>query len=117
MRPAQLTDQRLDLRVDPPPDLAIEVDLTRSSLNRMNIYRALGVPEVWRLDEPALAFYALGPKGTYEERSPSPTFPQVAPPELLRFLRLRDTEEENEILRQFRAWIRQRIAPQPPLTP
>ena len=40
--------RRLDLRVDPPPDLAIEVDVTSSSLNRLAIYAALGVPEVWR---------------------------------------------------------------------
>src|ERR1700674_3812031 len=40
---------RLDLRTDPPPDLAIEVDVTRSSLDRMDIYAALKVPEVWRL--------------------------------------------------------------------
>jgi Uma2 family endonuclease len=39
---------RLDFRVDPPPDLAIEVDITSSSLTRQPIYRALGVPEVWR---------------------------------------------------------------------
>ena len=38
----------IDLRVDPPPDLAIEIDFTRSSLDRMSIYAALGVPEVWR---------------------------------------------------------------------
>ena len=40
----------LDLDVDPPPDLAIEVDITSSSLNRMEIYAELRVPEVWRYD-------------------------------------------------------------------
>jgi Uma2 family endonuclease len=38
----------LDLTVDPPPDLVIEVDITRSSLDKLPIYAALGVPEVWR---------------------------------------------------------------------
>src|SRR5215813_2614811 len=41
-------DRPLDLTVDPPPDLVIEVDITRSSLNKLPIYAALGVPEVWR---------------------------------------------------------------------
>jgi len=41
-------DRPLDLRVDPPPDLVIEVDITRSSLDKLPIYAALGVPEVWR---------------------------------------------------------------------
>jgi Uma2 family endonuclease len=38
----------LDLAVDPPPDLVIEVDITRSSLDKLPIYAALGIPEVWR---------------------------------------------------------------------
>ncbi|MGH8065143.1 MAG: Uma2 family endonuclease [Candidatus Entotheonellia bacterium] len=42
------SDRPLDLRVDPPPDLVIEVDITRSSLDKLPIYAALRVPEVWR---------------------------------------------------------------------
>src|SRR5207302_2108545 len=56
--------RRLDLRVDPPPDLAIEGDATRSSLDRMKIYANLGVPEVWRLRDGSLAFYRLS-SGVY----------------------------------------------------
>ncbi len=44
-------DRPLDLAVDPPPDLVIEVDITRSSLDKLPIYAALGVPEVWRYTE------------------------------------------------------------------
>jgi Uma2 family endonuclease len=40
--------QPLDLTIDPPPDLVLEVDITRSSLNKLPIYAALGVLEVWR---------------------------------------------------------------------
>ena len=40
----------LDLERDPPPDLALEVEITRSCLNRMGVYAGLGVPEVWRFD-------------------------------------------------------------------
>src|SRR5262245_35114566 len=40
----------LDLNVDPPPDIVIEVDTTRSSLSKFPIYAALGVPEMWRCD-------------------------------------------------------------------
>ena len=45
---AIVPDRPLDLTVDPPPDLVIEVDITRSSLNKLLIYAALAVPEVWR---------------------------------------------------------------------
>lgn len=38
----------LDLAIDPPPDLAVEVDASTSSLDRLPVYEAIGVPEVWR---------------------------------------------------------------------
>src|SRR5437899_8506051 len=40
----------LDLTLDPPPDLALEVEISRSALDRLRVYAALGVPEVWRWD-------------------------------------------------------------------
>jgi Uma2 family endonuclease len=49
----------IDLTVDPPPDLAIEIDITNPSLPRLPIYRALGVPEVWRFDGSRLQFLRL----------------------------------------------------------
>jgi Uma2 family endonuclease len=100
----------LDLRIDPPPDLAIEVDVTSSSLNRMGIYAALGVVEVWRIDGPVLTFHVLGTSGKYTERSHSLAFPLVTPADLLSFLALCATLDENAVVRQVRDWVRQRIA-------
>lgn len=101
--------QRIDLRIDPPPDLAIEVDVTRSSLNRMSIYAVLGVPEVWRLDGDTLTFEVLQPGGrSYAASSTSLAFPLVAPADLTAFLALRTQMDENAVVQQFRAWIRQR---------
>ena len=40
--------QRLSIPRDPPPDLAVEIDVTNSSIDRMPIYAALQVPQVWR---------------------------------------------------------------------
>jgi Uma2 family endonuclease len=102
--------RRIDLRVDPPPDLAIEVDVARSSLNRMSIYAALGVPEVWRLEAPqTLTFNVLQPAGAYAAAAHSLSFPMIAPADLVNFLLLRDQAEENAIVRQFRTWVRQRL--------
>jgi Uma2 family endonuclease len=56
--------RKINLKVDPAPDLAIEVDCTRSWMNRMAIYAALKVLEVWRLDGGQLAFHVLQPDGT-----------------------------------------------------
>lgn len=103
---------RLDFAVDPPPDLAIEVDVTSSSLDRMSIYAGLGVPEVWRLDGPTLTFQALGAGSAYSGAATSLAFPRLAPADLLRFLALLPAEE-NGVARQFRAWVRQHLVPPP----
>jgi Uma2 family endonuclease len=52
-------DRSLDLTVDPPPDLVIEVDITRASLDKLAIYAALGVPEVWRYTDRAVEIRCL----------------------------------------------------------
>ncbi|MBO0719619.1 MAG: Uma2 family endonuclease, partial [Blastocatellia bacterium] len=40
----------LDFRVDPPPDIVVEIDIHHSSVAKLPIYAALGVPEIWRYD-------------------------------------------------------------------
>jgi Uma2 family endonuclease len=107
--------RRLNLRTDPPPDLAIEVDVTRSSLNRLSIYAPLGVPEVWRLDGDTLTFYVLGPGPAYQTATASQSFPLVTPADLLGFLQLaRQSGDNNVVVAQFRAWIRQKRQPTGP---
>ena len=103
--------RRLNLRIDPPPDLAIEVDVTHGSLDRLAIYAALRVPEVWRLDGDTFTFHVLQTDGTYATATHSQTFPQVSPADLLDFVQqARQAGDEHTVIRQFRAWIRQRQA-------
>lgn len=71
---ALLGKERIDLATDPPPDLAIEVDLT--SLTSLDIYQTLKVPELWIYRQGALKLYVLEPAG-YQESLTSPTFPDV----------------------------------------
>jgi Uma2 family endonuclease len=106
--------RRLDLRTDSPPDLAIEVGVTRSSLDCMSIYARLGVPEVWRLDDNTLTFHVLGSDGKYTEAPASHAFPLLTPADLVGFLQqARQAGDDNAVLRQFRAWVRQRQAAPP----
>jgi Uma2 family endonuclease len=65
--------KRIDLQIDPPPDLIIEVDLTRDSLNKFPLYAALHVPEVWRYED-ALEIWALD-RGRYVRRRASVAAP------------------------------------------
>jgi Uma2 family endonuclease len=99
--------RHINLRIDPPPDLAIEVDVSSSSLDRMSIYAALGVPEVWRVDEHGLTFHVLGADGRYAESSHNRALPLVTPADLSGFLAMRSQMDENAVVKKFRAWIRQ----------
>jgi len=51
--------EEVDLRVDPPPDLVIEVEITTSAIPKMVLFAEMGVPEVWRHDGEQLAMYRL----------------------------------------------------------
>jgi Uma2 family endonuclease len=74
--PQVLGKRELDLTIDPPPDLVIEVDITRSSLNRFPVFAAMGVPEVWRFDGERVAFHVLGGV-SYEETGVSAALPPL----------------------------------------
>ncbi len=105
--------RRLDLRIHPPPDLAIEVDVTHSSLDRMGIYAALVVPEVWRLDNGALSFHVLDVDGQFRQSAESPNFPGVTAADLMPFLREgQKAPDQNVVTRRFREWVKQRPSAQ-----
>jgi Uma2 family endonuclease len=101
---------RIDLRIDPPPDLTLEIDITHSSLNRLAIYAALAILEVWRFDGRVLTFLVLAADGKYVEAATSGSFPGLTAADLLPFLALRGQIDENAVVRQFRAWVQQRFA-------
>jgi Uma2 family endonuclease len=109
--------RHLDLRVDPPPDLAVEVDVTSSVMNRIGIYSALGVPEIWRLSTGGIAFHILA-SGKYQVRSNSLSFPQLASADLVPFLAQWGQDDDTTIVRRFREWVKQQLLSRPtPSTP
>jgi Uma2 family endonuclease len=95
-----------DVATDPAPDLALEVEFTRSALNRMNIYAALGVAELWRFNGKTLRVYHLDKNGKYKEQDHSSTFPKLPIAELERFLLQSETQDHATVLRAFREWVR-----------
>jgi Uma2 family endonuclease len=98
--------RELDLAVDPPPDLAIEVDISSSSLDQLAIYATLGVPEVWLYDGAVLEVYQLQPDKTYAKQTHSPAFPFLPLDEIERFLARRNETDETTWIRSFRAWVK-----------
>ncbi|QLE56685.1 Uma2 family endonuclease [Nostoc sp. TCL26-01] len=102
--------QQIDLTQDPPPDLVIEVDYTGASVDRFPIYQALGVPEVWRYDEPIMQIYQLR-GGVYIPCDVSPTFANLPlATELPWFLEQSLKIGEVSMVRLFRDWVSQQIA-------
>jgi len=65
--------RELDLRVDPPPDLVVEVDITSSSIAKLLIFAEFGVPEVWRFNGERLVILNLSAGNDYHEVSESRT--------------------------------------------
>lgn len=95
-----------DPAVHPPPDLAIEIDITSRSVPREPVYAALGVPELWRYDRRSLQVLRLGAGGKYEHTDTSATFPFLPMREFAQFVRRMEFEEQTSVLRSFREWVR-----------
>ena len=98
----------IDLLKDPPPDLAIEVENTRSSLNKFAIYAALGVSELWRYLNERLTVYVLQEDGKYAISNFSPSLPDLPLADIEHFMHLRHGKSETDWVREFRQWVTQR---------
>lgn len=96
---------------DPPPDLVVEVEITRSSIPKRPLYAALGVPELWRHNGQRLEMSGLGKDGSYSQTSESRVFPGLTIAVLERFLSDRQTRSQTEIAAAFRDWVRANLRP------
>jgi Uma2 family endonuclease len=91
----------INLKTDPPPDLAIESDHTNSSLNKHSIYAALGVPELWRYHQQRLQVYRLV-AGQYELSDRSLAFPFLPIAEVPEFIEKSKEIGQRSAVRLFR---------------
>jgi Uma2 family endonuclease len=94
----------MNLAIYPPPDLAIESDVT--SITTLEAYEALGIPEVWIYRNLALKIYLLQ-QDKYIESLRSPTFPDLSIPELIpKLVQQAINEGSSKMLREFRSHLR-----------
>ena len=93
----------IDLGIHPPPDLVIEIDVTRSSLDKLPIYAALRVPEVWRYRRDRVHVYRLV-DSTYEEVDRSQVVPALTSSRLTEFARAGLWEPRQAWRRQIQDW-------------
>ena len=95
---------KIDLEQDPPPDLAIEIDLT--SRTHFNNYEKLGVPELWRFNGKSLNINFLE-NGIYIESSQSRQFPNIPLKEAIpRFVEESKTHGRSKMIKSFKLWLK-----------
>ncbi len=104
-----LGKEELDLSVDPPPDLAIEVEITLRAIKRVPIYESLGIPELWRDDGEHVRVFKLSAAGRYEETAKSLGFPMLPPHQIDRLLGLATGMDEMNWTRTVREWVKMHL--------
>jgi len=101
--------QTIDLNVDPPPDIVVEVDKANQSFNKFGIYATFRVSEIWRSDVRRRRFqiFALG-ENSYFEVPSSRFLPILTGDVLLRFIEQSRTEGQTAAIKAFEVWLRRR---------
>ena len=93
--------EEIDLTIDPPPDLVIEVEITSSAIRKLKLFAAMGVPEVWRHDGERLQMVCLL-RGQYQPISSSQALPGLTVETIDAILEKRFESGETALVREFR---------------
>lgn len=105
--------RQIDLTIDPPPDLVIEIDPptawapAHSSLDKLALYASMSVPELWRYDGQSLRILVLE-SGAYQKQEGSRALPGLAAATLSTLMEESKTLKRPAWLRRVRAWARER---------
>jgi Uma2 family endonuclease len=94
---------------DPPPDVGLEMEVSRSALNRMAIIAAFGIPEIWCYDGEELRIYLLQADGAYLLSERGLAFPSIPVTELARFFPPAGNTDYLSAVAAVRAWVRSLI--------
>lgn len=93
--------EEIDLTIDPPPDLVIEVEITSSAIRKLKLFATMGVPEVWRHDGERLEMFALK-DSQYQPIEASQSLPGLNPYIINTILAKRFDCGETKLIRQYR---------------
>ena len=97
--------ENINLATDPPPDLVLEVEYSRSAVNKLTLYASMGIPEFWRYNGSVLRVYRLQ-LNQYSEVQNSPTFARIPVKEIPQFIQATRKNGEIATTRAFRTWVR-----------
>ena len=101
--------RRIKLDEDPPPDVAVEIDMSNDSIDKFPIYAAIGVPEIWRYDGKAARFYKLAGEN-YEVMQESIAFPGFTAQVFGQYLERSTVEGYTAAAKAFRQMLRSRAS-------
>ena len=99
--------EEVDLTIDPPPDLVIEVEITSSAIQKLKLFAAMGVPEVWRHDGEHLEMFVLEDR-SYVPIETSHALPGLTVDLINSLVEQRFSLGETAIMRKFRKSLSQR---------
>ena len=100
----------VDLQVDPPPDLVIEVEITSSAIAKLRLFAAMGVPEVWRHDGTRLEMLSLD-ADNYQPLVSSRCLPGLTAAMIDTLLARRFEQGETALIREFRGGMAAELHP------
>ena len=105
------THREADLNIEPPPDVVLEMEVSRSAIDKLRLYARMGVPEVWRCDGERVSMFLLDGE-TYRESTASAAIPALTAEVLTRFMISSRTMPSTEWGQAVMAWAREQIQDQ-----
>jgi Uma2 family endonuclease len=108
---AKIRKKNVDLRIDPPPDLAVEVVHTHDATAAVEVLRRLRVPEVWVGDEDGLRILIRSANGRYVESKTSLAFPFLTADEIFEWANHLPTGFDSEWTKEIRQWVQDVLVP------
>ena len=102
---------KIHLKTDPPPDLAIEAVYRHAADAAVEVYRRFKVPEVWVCDESGLVILVLKANGRYAESPTSAAFPFLASAEIFEWVSRPQTVSDTAWIKELRIWVRRTLKP------
>jgi len=108
---AKFEEGRIDMDIDPPPDLALEIEHTNPAKQTVEILRRLRVPEVWVRKRKGPHFLILGEDGQYSEADKSLNFPFLSVVEVLEWVERPGMDSSTQWTRELRRWVQDVLAP------
>jgi Uma2 family endonuclease len=101
----------IHLKIDPPPDLAIEAVYLHEADAALEVYRRFKVPEVWVCDESRHVILVLQSNGRYAESATSASFPFLSAAEVFEWVSRPQAVPDTEWITKLRNWVRRTLRP------